>query len=310
MILTVTLNASLDKTYIVSDFKTGEVTRVKEVFCTAGGKGLNVARVIKALGEDVLATGFLGGYQGKLVEEKLNKEQICHQFVSIKGETRSCLNIIDINTYENTELLEPGPLIAKEEIKNFINLYKELIKKSSIITLSGSVPKGLDNSIYKKLVEIAKNSNKKVILDTSGQLLIEGMQACPTMIKPNRFEAESILKEKLEDVENVADAAKRLLSKGPEIVAISLGAEGAVVATCGNVFLVRPPNITVKNTVGCGDAMVAGFAVGLKNNLSIKKSTKLAVSISAASALEKETGGIDVRKAKGLLDEVHIEKIS
>lgn len=309
MILTVTLNASLDKAYIVSDFETGNVIRVKDVVCTAGGKGLNVARVVKALDEDVLATGFLGGYQGKFIAEKLDDENICHEFVNVKGETRSCLNIIDTSTGKHTELLEPGPKVFKDEIQNFITLYEKLVKRSSIVTLSGSVPRGVDTSIYKKLIIIAKNSNKKVILDTSDKLLIEGLKACPTMIKPNRSEAESILKKKLESTKEVAEAARRLLSKGPEIVAISIGSKGVVVATCDNVLLAKPPNITAKNTVGCGDAMIAGFAVGFKKGLDIKKSTQLAVSVSAASALEEETGGIDVKKAKKLFDKVHFKKL-
>lgn len=309
MILTVTLNVSVDKAYIVRDFAVGDVTRVKDVMCTAGGKGLNVARAVNTLGEDVLATGFIGGYQGNFVSKELDTEGIPYKFMDVEGQTRSCINIIDENNGMQTELLEPGPLLSIEDVNNFIDLYKSLITKSNIVTLSGSVPKGVDTDIYKKLVEIAKQEGKKVILDCSGEFLIKGMQAGPTLIKPNKTEAEAILGKNLNSIKEVAKAAENFTTMGPEIVAISLGAEGVVVAKNSDQIWAKPPSIKPKNTVGCGDAMVAGFAISLLKGYDIENLAKFAVAVSSASALNERTGGVNIDKIHTVLKNLSCMKI-
>lgn len=193
MITTITLNVSVDKAYHIKEtVESGKVIRVLKCNMTAGGKGLNVSRVVKICGEDVLATGFVGGHTGALVEDLLKKDEIKSRFVHTDSETRNCINILDQNNI-STEFLEPGALVSENEIDLFLQEYNKILDKSNVITISGSAPQGLEKNIYQILIDMAKKKNKKVILDASGDLLKEGIKACPTMIKPNSEEMENLL---------------------------------------------------------------------------------------------------------------------
>lgn len=225
MITTVTLNASIDKAYYMNgSIENGKVMRVDSVKNTAGGKGLNVARVVKLCDEDVLATGLVGGYNGKYLENLLDEDNIRHNFRYIKGETRSCINILD-NTYGSTEYLEPGCSVTKEEIENFLNTFPEIIGQSSLVTMSGSVPQGVPKDIYKHMICIAKKLGKQVILDTSGKLLEQGIEACPTIVKPNRDEMELLFHTEIKDMEDVILNAKKIRDIGVPYVVVSLGGD-------------------------------------------------------------------------------------
>lgn len=310
MILTVNLNASIDKAYKVENFKIGAVTRVKEVIPTAGGKGLNVARVLSALGETVNVTGFIGGFSGAFIEQELKKENMPFNFIHINGETRSCINIIDLSSKIHTELLEPGPDVTAQELDKFLKFYTKAVKTSEVITLSGSAPKGIKENIYARLVAIAKGEHKKVILDTSGKYLEMGLASSPTLIKPNKSEAEALLGRQLKDTEELIYAAKDLAKLGPEICVISLGEKGAIAASksLNEAYWALPPKIQASNTVGCGDAMVAGFAVALYNNLPLEDSLKFAIAVSAAAALSPITGGVVVEEVSNIEEKVKITR--
>ena len=188
MILTVTLNAAIDKRYVVESLQPGSVSRVKECTYSAGGKGLNVSRVAAITGEDVTATGFAGGHAGNYIIEALDGLNIKSDFVHISGESRSCINIYDETNHTQTELLEPGVFITDANEEDMLKKYLKLIDTCSVVAISGSVPKGMDSSLYQKMISIAKEHNKKVILDTSGTLLEETLKAKPKMIKPNMDE--------------------------------------------------------------------------------------------------------------------------
>lgn len=309
MITTVTLNVAVDKAYRVNDLNKGELNRVKTCINTPGGKGLNVAKVVKICGEEVLATGFTGGHVGAYVEEMLNEEKVSNHFIHIKGETRSCINIIS-NDGISTEILEPGAPVGKEEIEKLLTEFPKLIEKSSVITISGSIPQGVETDIYGKLISIAKEKKKKVILDTSGELLKEGIKACPTMIKPNSDEIEALLGISIRNREEVIESAKKLQSTGIEIVVVSLGSEGALVVTEDSVYHGKPPKITPVNTIGCGDSMVAAFAVGFARGYKIEDTLKYAVAVSAANALTMKTGSFHTEEMEELKRKVEITKLN
>mgnify|MGYP003881886283 CR=1 FL=1 len=302
----------MDKAYVVDDFRTGTVTRVKKVISTAGGKGLNVARVIASLKQDVIVTGFVGGFTGAFLEQVLTKQEIPSQFTHVYGETRTCINIIDEVSNIHTELLEPGPYVSKKEVEEFFRLYTRLTRKSDVITLSGSVPRGISIDIYSRLINIAKEVGKKVILDTSGAYLLQGIKCSPTIVKPNKFEAEQLLGRKLNDISDIIAAAVEFLDMGSQVVAISLGAEGVLVASSleKKAYFATPPKIEPVNTVGCGDAMVAGFAIGLHNKWSLDECIKYAVAVSASAALSSITGSIVVDKINSIKDNIIFERIS
>ena len=309
MITTITLNVSVDKAYHIKEtVESGKVIRVATCNMTAGGKGLNVSRVIKMCGEDILATGFVGGHTGALVEELLKKDEIKSEFVHTKGENRNCINILDPNNI-STEFLEPGALVSEDEKNLFIKEFDEILDKTNVVTISGSAQQGLDKDIYKGLIEMAKKKGKKVILDTSGDLLKEGIKACPTMIKPNSEEMESLLGISINNRDEIIESAVKLYKGGIEVVVVSLGGEGALLVSEDDIYQGKPPKIEVVNTVGCGDSMVAAFAVGFERGYSLVESLKYAVSVSAANALTSSTGSFIKEDAEKIFEDVEIIKI-
>lgn len=308
MITTVTLNASVDKAYVIKHLNKGEVTRVIKCTNNPGGKGLNVARVIQLCGEEVLATGIVGGYSGAYVEDMLRQQKVSCDFLHSTTETRSCINILESDG-TSTELLEAGEPIAQNEITDFIQKFEGIIDKSEVITISGSGPKGVDTDIYAKLVRRIKEKGKKVILDTSGELLKEGIKACPTMIKPNCDEMEALLGVSMNSPQELIEGAKKLQSMGIGIVVVSLGAEGAFVVTKDAIYHGKPPKLTPVNTVGSGDSMVAAFAVGFARGYKIEESLKFAIAVSAANTLTMTTGSFDEEDRKALYEKVIITRI-
>lgn len=305
MITTVTLNVAIDKSYVIDVLKKGEVMRVHECTKTPGGKGLNVARVIKLCGEDVLATGIVGGHSGAYVEDLLKEQNIAYDFARTASETRTCINILD-SEGNSTEFLELGDPVTQTELENFLVKFADMITESEVITISGSVPKGINIDIYAKLVAMVKEQGKLVILDTSGDLLKEGINACPTMIKPNRDELKALLNMSLDNWDELVDGARKLQSRGIEFVVVSLGTEGALVVTKDRIYHGKPPRIQPVNTVGSGDSMVAAFAVGLARKYHVEEMLRYAIAVSAANTLTMTTGSFKKEDMKVLYDQVTI----
>lgn len=212
-----------------------------------------------------------------------------------------------------TEFLEPGFTVEEDDWKGFIDKYGELVSNADVITISGSVPKGLDSKAYKDLINIGKKAGKKVILDTSGKLLEESVEAIPYMIKPNIDEIRMLTGEEIDltkedSYETIARAAKVLHEKGIKIVVVSLGADGSMMVCDDGVYRAIVPRIDAVNTVGCGDSMIAGFALGMSENLSCVDTLKKASAISAASAMTEETGRFRVEDMEALYEKIQIEK--
>ncbi|MCC3865451.1 1-phosphofructokinase [Terrisporobacter petrolearius] len=309
MITTVTLNVSIDKAYKIKGcVESGKVIRVLECNNTAGGKGLNVSRVASLCGEEVLATGFVGGHCGALAEELLEKDNIKNKFTHVKSETRSCINILDENNV-STEFLEKGESISDEEINAFLDDFDKIIEDSNVITISGSAPQGVPTNIYTTLINMIKAKNKKVILDASGDLLKEGIKALPTMIKPNSEEMENLLSVSINNEEEVIKNAIKLRESGIELVVVSLGSDGALLVCKDGVYHGKPPKIEVVNTVGCGDSMVAAFAVAMERGYSNIDSLKYAISISAANAMTFSTGSFNSEDVDNIFENTQIKKI-
>lgn len=306
MITTVTLNVAVDKAYVIDEFKKGEVMRVLKCTNTAGGKGLNVAKVVKLCQEEVLAAGFAGGHAGAYVQEMLAAQQVNSEFVNTDGETRSCINVLAADG-SSTEFLEPGEAVSDEKVQEFLNKFDAIIDRSDVITISGSAPKGVPTDIYATMIRMIRGKGKKVILDTSGELLNEGIKACPTMIKPNSDEIEALLGVSIGNREELIAGAKKIQAGGIEYVAVSLGKDGALIVTKDAVYHGMPPQITPVNTVGCGDSMVAAFAVGLARGYDIQECLKYAVSVSAANALTMETGSFKESDRAALYEKVEIK---
>lgn len=309
MILTVTLNAAIDKRYVVEEFKVGEVNRVKECAYVPGGKGLNVSKPAAVAGAEVVATGFVGGHAGNYIEASLKDYHVKSAFYHLESESRSCINIWDEKNCVQTEFLEPGFTVTESEFQGFVEEFKELVKKADVVAMSGSVPKGLDGTAYQKLVKVVKDAGKKVILDTSGKLLEMGIEACPTMIKPNIDEIRMLTGKDCNEIDEIIEAAKEIHARGVEVVAVSLGADGSLAVSDEGVFRAIVPRIDAVNTVGCGDSMIAGFALGFAEGLGIEETLRKASAISAAAALREETGYFVMEDMQRLYPQIKIEKM-
>ena len=309
MILTVTLNAAIDKRYVVRNFQEGEVNRVLSCEYTPGGKGLNVSKPAAIAGADVVATGLVGGFAGKYIETELKKYRIKGRFYHVEGESRSCINIWDEKKRKQTEFLEPGFVITKEIFEDFIRYFKELSEQADVVVMSGSIPQGVETDAYQILVKEVKNQGKKVILDTSGELLKKGIKAKPSMIKPNMDEIRMLTGRDCATKQELIEAAVWLYRQGIETVVISMGKEGALMVCERGEYQAKVPEIDAVNTVGCGDSMVAGFALGFERRLSMREMLKKASAISAAAALREETGYFLREDMMKIYPEVKIDKI-
>ncbi|WP_130805974.1 1-phosphofructokinase [Senegalia massiliensis] len=308
MIGTITLNPAVDRRYNIDILEKNTVKRTEDYMASAGGKGLNVSRVARILGEDVTGFGFLGGNTGDFIRNEISKLGINDSFTSINGTTRTCLNIIDDNN-DNIEILEKGPVISKEDKNKFLKELELQLEKLDIIAISGSLPKGVDINIYSDIIKIAKKYNKKVILDTSGDAFLENLKSNPFLVKPNKEELENITGIRLDCEEAIKMAAHKILRKGAENILVSLGSNGMYFFGEEGNFKVDIPKIKIKNTVGSGDSSVAGFAYSFSKGLDIQDILKYANACGMSNAMEKGTGSIDIEKVNELRKKIKVRKI-
>nr|WP_294495479.1 1-phosphofructokinase [uncultured Mediterraneibacter sp.] len=309
MILTVTLNAAIDKRYVVDGFQIGAVNRVRECAYTPGGKGLNVSKPASIAGASVTATGFVGGHAGHYIEDSLKPFGIKSEFYHMAEESRSCINIWDEANHVQTEFLEPGFTVSEEDFTKFEEKFSTLVSTADVISMSGSVPKGLDGTAYQRLINICKSAGRPIILDTSGSLLEMGIKACPTMIKPNIDEIRMLTGKSCNHLNDMVEAAREIHRNGVGIVAVSLGGDGSFVVCDEGIFRAEVPKIDAVNTVGCGDSMIAGYALGISKGLSVRETLRVASAISAAAALREETGFFVREDMDRILPQVKITEL-
>ncbi|MGL5656626.1 MAG: 1-phosphofructokinase family hexose kinase [Fusobacteriaceae bacterium] len=307
MILTITLNTAVDIRYTIENFSLLTVNRVNCFEKTPGGKGLNVSKVLKILNTPILASGFLGGSNGLFIEKELSKLNIFHDFFKIKDETRNCIAILD--SKNSTEILEPGPTITSQEWTNFLEFYEKLLLKSEYISISGSLPRGLNGKHYRELIEIANSKQKKVFFDSSGENFIEGIKGKPFFIKPNFDEIEYLLGEKLNSWTDILNFKNELSNLNIENILITLGKDGALFLHNNNFYKVTIPQVEIKNCVGSGDSTVAGFIYSVKNKFSIDEALKYSLACGTSNAMEDTTGKVDLNTINNLKKFITIIKI-
>lgn len=283
MILTVTLNPAVDKNCHINELVLGQVNRLQNVLSIAGGKGVNVTKILRQFEYPVTAIGFLGGYTGQLIQERLTEMGAeCH-FTYIDGVTRVSTNILADNGYV-TEVLEPGPVISSEEMRRFLSEYKRQIKRAEIVVLSGSIPGGVPEDVYETLTIHAKEAGCKVFLDTSGEALKKGVRALPYLIKPNKKEMEYLVGRKLADVETIKSEMQSLLDEGIEKVIVSMGAQGFLYGDKDGIAEQKSYAVKSVNTVACGDCLVASLCMSEQGQVERTVALKRAAALAAANA--------------------------
>ncbi|MFR9790552.1 1-phosphofructokinase family hexose kinase [Streptomyces sp. MB22_4] len=289
MILTVTLNTALDITYRVRSLRPHASHRVSEVIERPGGKGVNVARVLAALGHEVTVTGFAGGGTGRAVRERLaGTEGLTDALVPVAGATRRTVAVVDERSGDTTQLNEPGPQITPAEWGAFLDRYDELLSGASAVALCGSLPPGVPVGAYANLVRGARSSGVPVLLDTSGEPLRRGVAARPDIIKPNADELAELTGSH-EPLRATQDARRR----GAHAVVASLGAQGLLAASPEGRWHAAPPITLHGNPTGAGDSAVAGLLSGLVEKLPWPDRLACAVALSAATVQAPGAGEFD-----------------
>ncbi|CYU11168.1 tagatose-6-phosphate kinase [Streptococcus suis] len=310
MILTITLNPSVDIAYQLDTFHLDTVNRVENVQKTAGGKGLNVTRVLKQIGEDVVATGFIGGEIGSYVKKQLTRNDIKNSFVEIGSETRNCIAVL--HDGKQTEILEQGPTIQEHEALNFIEHLEIILNNIDVVVISGSLPKGLASNYYVNVIELCKKCGVAVVLDCSGEALknvLESLQK-PTVIKPNTEELSQLIgKNVTDDIQELKAVLSSQLFQGIEWIVVSLGAKGAFAKHNDKFYRVKIPKIKVVNPVGSGDSTVAGIAAGLVHALPEAELLKNANVLGMLNAQEEQTGYVNLENAESLYSQIEVEEV-
>lgn len=310
MILTITMNPSVDISYQVDNLSINHVNRTNKWSKTAGGKGLNVTRVLNQLNEQVVASGLKGGKLGEYLEQSLNEHKITNHFFEIQGNTRNCIAIL--HEGNQTEILEDGPTISSEEIEHFKAHFEELVSKSDIAVISGSLPKGVDSKFYSNLIKICDKYAVPAILDCSNKALIEVLrgQYKPLLIKPNIDELSELLGEHIdEDIESLKQAVANPMFENIEWVVVSLGSNGVFAKHNDKYYKVDIPQIQVVNPVGSGDSMIAGFTSALMNNATDEALLKKANTIGMLNAQETVTGSINLKNYDDLYNKINIIEV-
>lgn len=310
MILTVTLNPSVDIQYRVEGFREKHVHRASAVSKTAGGKGLNVTRVLHQLGEKVTATGFLGGHLASFIKGELDACGISHSFTPIAGETRNCIAII--HNGKQTEILESGPVIAGKEITAFLDSFKKQVEQTEVITISGSLPKGVPEIFYQQLLDIAADASKPVLLDTKSNLIQNALenQRIPFLIKPNQEEFAELIEKYCPSGNDMIKALRGPVFEAIPWVVITLGKAGAIVKHGNTIYQVVCPAVAAVNPVGSGDAVIAGLAAGYRRNLKEKDFIRFGMVMGVLNALQEKTGNISVDLLESYSKQIEIREIS
>jgi 1-phosphofructokinase len=311
MIATVTLNPSLDKTIYVERLELDDSNRAMRYRFDPGGKGINISRVLWELSEPSLLFGFLGGNTGKEVGKYLQDEGLSCDFNWTNGETRENLIITTGEAQLQTKINLPGPLIRDEEVHRLKRKITGRTRDFEVLALSGSLPPGVDNAIYKELAEEAIQRGDRVILDADGEALRLGLKAKPFMIKPNLHELQRLMGRPLPDADAIHGALDELLlSKTVELVILTQGSGSVIAATRDERIEGTPPAIQARSTVGAGDSMIAGFLHAYFKERSLEDALRWGIAAGTACASSIGTELAHLSDIRLFLPQVQLKHLS
>lgn len=308
-VLTVTLNPSVDRLVYVQQLVRHDTNRILRIEEDVGGKGVNVARVLRRLGVSVAATGFLAGRTGRYIQHELTEmEAICCEFVWVRGETRTNLAIQEADGSPPTALNERGPEVSPKALEALLQVLEGYCGRVQFVALGGSLPPGVPPDIYATIGQMAARHGTKVVLDADGEPLIQGLKASPYLIKPNETETERLLGRAVDTLQDAAQAARELHDRGIPIVIVSIGEKGAAVACAEGSWVAIPPKVRAVSTIGSGDSMVAGVLSVLVRQGTIEEAMCWGTAAGAATAM---TDGCDIatfHQIQALLPEVRCHR--
>ena len=308
MIITVTLNAAIDKTLAVPNFRLGRRHRAVEQTAMAGGKGVNVARALKALGQPVIATGVAGGPTGTRVIEQLTDEAILNDFVRIREESRTSTAVVDPTSGEQTEINEHGPAVAPAELELFVDKLLYLGKGAEVCVFSGSLPRGLDDDLYARLVEELNRMGVVTVLDSEGEPLRLATRAGPAFVTPNELEAEELVGHEFDGEEDRRAAMTEMVELGAREAIMTLS-DGCLGLLDGRLYRASFEPLEPVSAVGSGDAFLAGFVAARYGGSEGDECLRFAVACGAESTQHFGAGVLNPREAERLRSEVAVEAL-
>ncbi|NMO94599.1 1-phosphofructokinase [Paenibacillus lemnae] len=304
MIYTVTLNPSIDYIVEVEDIQLGGLNRMKRDMKFPGGKGINVSRILHQLGADNTAIGFLGGFTGRFIEDRLKEEDMTTDFVGIQQDTR--INI-KLKHGDETEINGQGPEISDEEAKQLLDKLSVLLTPEDIVVLSGSAPPSLGTDFYSRCIGICRAKGAQFVMDTTGQALLNALPSKPLLIKPNHHELAELFDVVIESREHLIMYGQKLMEQGAQHVLISMAGEGALLLTGDKVYHASVPKGKVRNSVGAGDSMVGGFVGSLALTGDLLEAFSTGVACGSATAFADDLASRE--QIQRLLPQVSIQEL-
>ncbi|MDN7145622.1 1-phosphofructokinase [Liquorilactobacillus mali] len=301
MIYTVTVNPSIDYIVQLKELTLGEVNRMDYDAKLPGGKGINVSRILRELGQDNIALGFLGGFTGDFVEESLKAKNLKTKFTHIAADTR--INV-KVKAQDETEINGKGPEISSEEVDVFKKQFDKLTE-NDVVILSGSLVPSLSKDFYFELIELIRNKGADFVIDTTGESLMRTLKEHPLVVKPNHHELAELFGVKLNGIPDIVKYGKKLLDLGAKHVLISMAGDGGLLITPDKVYYSKAPKGTVINSVGAGDSMIGGFVgtfAATKNSL---ESFRYGLACGSATAFSEDLA--DRAKIDEILPQIKIE---
>jgi 1-phosphofructokinase family hexose kinase len=311
MIITVTLNAAIDKTLAVPNFRLGRRHRAVEQTAMAGGKGVNVARTLRALGQPVIATGVAGGPTGTRIVENLTEEGILNDFVRIREESRTSTAVVDPTSGEQTEINEHGPHVSEAELELFVDKLLYLAKGAAVCVLAGSLPRGVDTALYGRIIEEMKRLGVMTVLDSEGEPLRAATRRGPDVVSPNELEAEGLVGYEFGDEDDRRSAVREMVDMGAResIMTLSDGCLALLGDGERHVYRATLEPLEPVSAVGSGDAFLAGFVAARYGGGGHEDALRFAVACGAESTQHFGAGRVEQREVERLVPEVRVEEV-
>jgi 6-phosphofructokinase 2 len=308
MIYTVTANPALDRYLEVQELRSDDANRIESEKSYAGGKGIDASRVIQVLGGRSIALGFIGGFNGMELEQRLLRQGVICDFVETRGDTRTNIIIYVRSTGSYTTFNAKGPDVNEVEERELLDKIRE-IEDASYMIVSGSIPRGVSIDIYRQIVDIARKKGAFVALDADGDVMKYGIEAGPSIIKPNIHELGRLMGREITDIGGALEAAGELKKRQIDIILVSMGAKGALLVSDSARLIAVPPKITLGSTVGAGDSLLAAFVLGHSQGWEFSECLRFGVAAGAAAAMAQGTELCKREDVEALMPKVDIKEV-
>lgn len=310
MIYTVTLNPAVDRELTVPTIEFDTVLRATQWRVDCGGKGFNVSRMLQALGAKSVALGFAGGHAGQMLLDGLHTLDIATDFVTVTGETRTNISIVNHNRDQYIKVNEPGPTVSQSAVTTLQAKIGELAQPNDWWVLAGSLPPGVPATMYATLIRIIQDAGAHAVLDSSSEALAHGCRSRPFLVKPNDAEAHTLTDLPVDTPEEIAAAASAIQERGVAHVVVSLGKKGALLVDEQDVWHAAPPSIVERNPIGAGDSMVGGLVWALSQGQPVDQALRWGIACGAATASMDGTAVGTRESVFDLADQVEVRPLA